>query len=133
MGDVVKCPCAGTNLDRLLQPTILALLADSDIHGYGLIRKIVDSSIFAKEKPDAAGIYRFLKTLEHRGLVESKWDISATGSPKKVYRITHDGVQCLQTWIETLEEYRTSIDHLLDDAKGMLGSYRARRSDSEIN
>lgn len=132
MNDFVRCPCAGINLDRLVQPIILALLAQEDLHGYGLIQKIVDSSMFTKEKPDPTGIYRFLKTLESRGLVLSNWDLSSPGPPKKIYRITTDGVACLETWIKTLEEYMTSIDHLLEDAKGMLQSFRDRGTHGEI-
>lgn len=28
------CPCSSTTLDQLVQPDILAILADSQVHGY---------------------------------------------------------------------------------------------------
>lgn len=127
MNDLDRCPCAGINLDKLVQTTILALLAESDLHGYGLIKKIMDWSMFGGEKPDPTGIYRFLKILEKRGLVISEWDLAAIGPPKKVYKITSDGVTCLEKWIETLDEYRTSVDHLIRNAKAMLERSRTGR------
>ncbi len=122
MNDLDQCPCAGINLDKLLQPTILALLAESDLHGYGLIQKIVNSVVFRNGRPDPTGIYRFLKIMETRGLVISEWDLTAVGPPKKTYKITSDGVTCLARWIETLEEYRTSVNRLIRTAKAVLES-----------
>lgn len=120
MNDLDHCPCAGINLDKLVQPTILALLARQDLHGYGLVQKITEDKLFAGEKPDPTGVYRFLKILEQRGLVTAEWELPDSGPSKKVYRITPEGVACLERWIVTLEEYRLSIDTLLSGAKSTL-------------
>ena len=122
MLDFDQCACAGINLDKLVQPTILLFLAEEDLHGYGLIQKLMESPMFKGEKPDPTGIYRFLKSMEERRLVVSSWDIAETGPPKKVYRITGEGEACLQRWISTLREYLASIETLVAAADGILAS-----------
>ncbi|AFM23603.1 PadR family transcriptional regulator [Desulfomonile tiedjei] len=120
MKDLDQCPCAGINLDKLVQPTILALLAREDLHGYGLVQKITEYPMFAGDKPDPTGVYRFLKILEQRGLVTAEWELADSGPPKKVYKITAEGIECLERWIVTLDEYRRSIDTLLSGARSTL-------------
>jgi DNA-binding PadR family transcriptional regulator len=125
MLDFDQCACAGINLDKMVQPTILLFLAEQDLHGYGLIHKLTDSPMFKGEKPDPTGIYRFLKSMEERRLVVSSWDIAETGPPKKVYRITGEGEACLQRWTNTLREYLTSIETLVAAADRILESRTA--------
>lgn len=113
MLDLDQCSCAGNNLDKLLQPTILLLLSQQESHGYGLVDKIRESPMFNGMKPDPAGVYRTLKTMEDHGLVASRWDLVESGPPRKLYQITADGAGCLAVWMQTLKEYRASIDALL--------------------
>lgn len=40
MLDQDRQPCCGKNLDKLIQPTILVLLAREELHGYALVRRI---------------------------------------------------------------------------------------------
>jgi len=120
MLDFDQCACAGVNLDKLVQPTILLFLAEQDLHGYGLVQKLSDSPMFKGEKPDPTGIYRFLKSMEDRQLVVSVWDLAESGPPKKIYTITGEGVECLQRWTSTLRDYLTSIETLVTAADGIL-------------
>ena len=89
--DLIGCPCTGATLDKLIQPAILAVLADGPIHGYGLAERLGVMPAFAGEKPDVSGVYRFLKAMERRGLVSSSWDLSENGPAKKTYAITAAG------------------------------------------
>ena len=113
MFTLTDCPCEGKTLDRLIQPAILAVLAKGPVHGYRLAARIGEIPGFARRKPDVSGIYRFLTTMERKGLVVAAWDTSAHGPAKKSYRITADGRRCLARWIASLEEYRRSIATLL--------------------
>jgi DNA-binding PadR family transcriptional regulator len=97
----------------MIQPAILAVLAEGPLHGYKLARRISEIPDFVTEPPDVSGIYRFLKTLESRGLVVSDWDTSGTGHAKKLYKITPDGKKCLKNWRQTLKNYRKTIESLL--------------------
>jgi DNA-binding PadR family transcriptional regulator len=55
-----KCSCKGYNLDKLLQPNILSLLATRDMHGYVVIQELEKLDLFNGEKIDNTGIYRTL-------------------------------------------------------------------------
>jgi len=107
------CPCVGATLDKLIQPAMLAILAQGPLHGYELARKIGDIPHFLDESPDVSGIYRVLKSLESRGIVTSDWDISQGGRPKRIFALTDVGHQCLENWILTLQNYRKAIGALL--------------------
>jgi DNA-binding PadR family transcriptional regulator len=85
MSELVACPCDGGTLDRLIQPAILVVLADGPLHGYRLAERISELPGFAGQRPDASGVYRFLKVMEGKGLVCSSWDISGSGPAKKAY------------------------------------------------
>jgi DNA-binding PadR family transcriptional regulator len=124
MLDLANCPCAGETLDRLIQPEILATLMSGPLHGYGIAERIGEMSGFGGAKPDMSGVYRFLKSMETKGLVVSAWDTSKSGPAKKTYRITKTGEACLRTWISTLEEYRSRITHLLRAVRSSLDQNR---------
>jgi DNA-binding PadR family transcriptional regulator len=111
------CPCVGSTLDKLLQPAILAVLADGPIHGYRLAERLGTLSGFAGQKPDTSGIYRHLKAMEGRGLVAFSWNAPTAGPAKRIYRITREGQRCLARWVQTLEEYRNRITSLLATAR----------------
>ncbi len=108
------CPCAGRNLDKLVQPAILAVLAREDAHGYALVQRLAEMPIFRGRKPDATGVYRFLRQMEDRALVTSTWDTSETGPAKRLYSLTMAGRACLVRWMETLSTYRDAIGELLE-------------------
>jgi DNA-binding PadR family transcriptional regulator len=115
--ELADCPCSGGTLDKLIQPAILVVLAGGPLHGYRLVERLGGMRILAGQRPDASGVYRFLKTMETKGLVVSNWDTSGTGPAKRVFQITAQGASCLRTWIATLEEYREGITSLLKAAR----------------
>ena len=114
------CPCLGRNLDKLVQPAILALLTETPMHGYALAERIGRMPVCRGDVPNPTGVYRFLKTMEQRGLVSSQWDAAQRGPHRKVYQITDDGRACLEHWIAALEPYRQGIDALIRLAKRSL-------------
>lgn len=117
MLDFDSCPCAGATLDKLIQPAILAVLAEGPLHGYKLSERIGKLPMHGGRRPDVSGVYRFLKTMERKGLVVSTWDVSGSGPAKKCYEITPAGRECLGRWIQTLEAFRTEIGVLLKVAR----------------
>jgi PadR family transcriptional regulator, regulatory protein PadR len=111
------CPCTGGTLDKLIQPAILAVLAEGPAHGYRLAERIGAMPGFGGQKPDVSGIYRFLKGMERKGLVVSAWDLSESGPARKTYRIAPPGEKCLRRWVRTLEDYRKGLTALLKTAR----------------
>jgi DNA-binding PadR family transcriptional regulator len=122
--DLDSCPCGGNSLDRLVQPSLLTVLAGGPIHGYGLAERLREMGICCGRAPDMAGIYRTLQWMEEKGLVASTWEVAERGPAKRSYELTSAGRECLAHWIETLEEYRTGINALIRIAKRAIPSRR---------
>jgi len=113
MIDLAGCPCTGKNLARLVHPAILAVLAHESLHGYLILERLADAAMFRDQPPDPAGVYRILKTMEQEGLVTCAWDLQSSGPARRQYTITDRGLTCLRTWLETLMNYRNSVDRLV--------------------
>jgi poly-beta-hydroxybutyrate-responsive repressor len=108
------CACDGRTLARLVQPAILAALAQSEAHGYMIVHRLSEMPMYCGHTPDTTGVYRFLRQMERKGLVSSEWEASAAGPAKRLYRITDEGRGCLRRWVKTLTEYRNAIESLLE-------------------
>jgi DNA-binding PadR family transcriptional regulator len=109
-----QCPCSGRNLDKLIQPAVLAILAAKALHGYRIVQSLGGMPMFRGHEPDNTGVYRFLNAMEERGLLTSAWDISGSGPAKKLFDLTAEGRKCLAKWVVTLREYRQQIGELLE-------------------
>jgi PadR family transcriptional regulator PadR len=114
-----KCSCLGYNLDKLIQPNILILLAKKKLHGYSIVKELEKKDLFKGESPDNTGVYRALKKLEENGFVQFEWDTEGTGPAKKIFTITKQGRSCLSNWGVTLENYCTMINQIIDDIKNI--------------
>lgn len=110
-----RCSCKGYNLDKFLQPNILILLAQENLHGYSIIQKLDEERNFFGEKFDSTGVYRTLQTMEKNLLVESSWDVEGAGAARKTYQITAEGRSCLANWADTLSWYQEIINELISD------------------
>lgn len=120
METIKKCPCMGVNLDKLIQPATLMILAKENFHGYILVQKLQETCILQGKKPDPSGVYRCLRLLEQRGLVTAAWDVSDPGPAKKLYKITEAGMECLGNWADTLEKYQRSLGMFLISVKSAI-------------
>lgn len=115
-----RCSCKGYNLDKFLQPNILILLAQENLHGYSIIQKLEEERNAFGEKFDSTGVYRTLQTMEKNLLVESSWEVEGTGAARKTYQITAEGRACLANWVDTLSWYQSTISELISDIKETL-------------
>jgi len=111
------CPCTGRNLDKLLHAAILALLAQSPLHGYELVRRLAALKMFQGRKPDPTGVYRLLKQMEKDGLLRSTLTLSKAGPAKRTNQITAEGRRCLWQWRETLEAFQAAVGEILKSIK----------------
>lgn len=112
--EIQSCSCIGSNLDKLLQPMILTILSGQEGHGYAIIQALEEME---GAKVDKAGAYRTLKILEERGKISSYWLDSEDKQKKRIYQITEDGKDCLQNWIETLNNYKMKMDRIIHKAE----------------
>jgi DNA-binding PadR family transcriptional regulator len=98
----------------LIQPAVLAILAQKALHGYRIVGSLANMPMFKGHEPDNTGVYRFLNAMEERGLLTSAWDMSDTGPARKLFDLTRQGRQCLAKWVATLRDYREQIGELLE-------------------
>jgi poly-beta-hydroxybutyrate-responsive repressor len=114
-------------LAKLLQPAILTVLAEGELHGYRIVERLADMPVLSGSPPDSTGVYRFLRSMEGRGLLTSSWDTSSRGPAKRLYRLTGDGRKCLARWVKTLTQYCHEIDDLLGLSRHALAAKRKRK------
>jgi DNA-binding PadR family transcriptional regulator len=115
----IKCSCRGYNLDKLIQPNILIILAKQNLHGYLIIQEL-EKNLFYEEKIDNTGVYRALKILEEKEMIRFEWVLEESGPAKKNYMITEKGIECLKNWVDTLDNYKLSIEKIILDARKTL-------------
>ena len=113
MPDKRNCACEGHTLDRMLQPTVMAILAKGPQHGYALVERLCESPLLMGTKPDDTGVYRLLKMLEGQRLVRHEVAESELGPSKRIYELTDLGRECLSKWIDTLDGYQKDVGRLV--------------------
>lgn len=84
----------------LLEPVLLMLLSEAPGHGYGLTQRV--EAILPGT--DTSPVYRALRDLQRRGLVDGVWSPAGRGPVPRVYELTTAGRARL--W-EMVEEVRT--------------------------
>jgi DNA-binding PadR family transcriptional regulator len=104
-------------LAKLVHPAILTILSSGPLHGYRIVQHVARTPVLGGNRPNPTGVYRVLRGLEEGGFVTSTWDLSERGPARRSYRLTGAGRQCLNQWIETLDDYRRAIGRLLSTAR----------------
>lgn len=115
-----KCACCGSNLDRFLQPIILSILTAGPLTGYAIVKRIADYSTFKGNGPDPTGVYRYLKIMAAKGMLQRVEGEDG----KDLYALGPDGPACLERWLGTLEEYAQQVDTLRTELAGSLAAAR---------
>jgi PadR family transcriptional regulator PadR len=102
---------AEARVARFSEPALLLLLRDRPSHGYELIDSLAE--LIPGRRVDMGNLYRTLRALEARGLVDSEWDAEAPGPAKRKYELTDSGHTALGEWAATLEHVRDRINEFL--------------------
>lgn len=89
---------------------VMALLRDRDCYGLELARTLVASGEIVSSE---GTIYPLLSRLRNDGLVETFWQESDQGPPRRYYTLTDRGRESLKLFIEHWERFRTAVDRLL--------------------
>lgn len=91
---------------------VLGLLAEEDMYGYSIIRKIEtrSKSLFHVSE---GSLYPILHSMENDGLLESYRKISEIGKERKYYRITAKGRFQLCMRMEEWKLFTDSVSNVL--------------------
>jgi PadR family transcriptional regulator PadR len=98
--------CREGRLCSFLQAQLLLLLAEGASHGYDLLGRL--------ERPEDPGLlYRTLRLLEAAGYVRSKWETEGGGPARRLYTITPEGDEYLETWAANVRQIRDRMERFL--------------------
>ena len=90
-----------------LVPVILLSLREWNSYGYELMER---ATAFGFEAMNPGTLYRTLRQMEKDGIVESSWETSKGGPARRMYSITDTGVDYLDFWAKSLEQYQRTMD-----------------------
>ncbi len=95
-----------------IQYCVLALLRDRDRYGFELTRELADADGLVTSE---GTVYPLLARLRQEGLVETTWQESSQGPPRRYYRLTAEGQQALDAFTAQWRRFRDAIDAVLDE------------------
>ncbi|CAM5778811.1 PadR family transcriptional regulator [Cellulomonas persica] len=75
-------------------PLVLGILADGDLHGYAILKRVDELSGGRMQWTDGM-LYPLLHRLERNGLVRATWGLSEAGRRRKHYALTPAGQEAL--------------------------------------
>ena len=95
----------------VLEFCVLALLRDGERYSFDLVRALGDTEGLVTSE---GTLYPLLGRLRREGMVQSTWRESATGPPRRYYRITNDGDAALRGFASQWARFRESVDSLIE-------------------
>jgi PadR family transcriptional regulator PadR len=97
--------------NSILEPALLILLNEQPRHGYTLLS---DLEALGMNAIHPSVIYRILREMEGLEWIQSDWETEETqGPPRRIYRLTPQGDDALQTWRYELKKNQDLISNLL--------------------
>ncbi|MGH3733035.1 MAG: PadR family transcriptional regulator [Acidimicrobiales bacterium] len=89
---------------------VLALLRSGDRYGFEITRDLAEAGGLVTSE---GTVYPLLTRLRNDGLVDTYWQESNEGPPRRYYRITPEGEMSLKPFIEQWERFRDAVDAIL--------------------
>lgn len=96
----------------VLEFCVLALLQKESTYGFDLVSKLsaIDNMVTSE-----GTIYPLLARLRRSGHVETSWQESESGPPRRYYRVTPTGMGALSSFEADWGRFKRSIDAILGD------------------
>jgi PadR family transcriptional regulator, regulatory protein PadR len=94
-----------------LQYCVLALLAKEERYGFDLVRALAEMDGMVTSE---GTIYPLLSRLRRDGLVESTWQESPAGPPRRYYKLTEAGRAALAGFRLEWRRFRDAVDHFVE-------------------
>lgn len=103
-----------TELRRgVLEFCVLALVRQEETYAFDIVRVLAGAGSLVTSE---GTIYPLLSRLRRDGLVTTSWRESASGPPRRYYRITPDGRRALDGFTGDWARFRDAVDALLSAA-----------------
>ena len=90
---------------------VLAILEDGERYGFDLVRSLaeVDGMVTSE-----GTIYPLLSRLRRDQFVETSWQESTEGPPRRYYRLTDTGRAALDAFRQEWGRFRDAVDHFVE-------------------
>jgi PadR family transcriptional regulator, regulatory protein PadR len=98
---------------------VLAILREGERYGFELVRELTAADGLVTSE---GTIYPLLSRLRREGLVETSWQESNQGPPRRYYRITKQGNTALESFVDQWIRFRSAVDGVLE-----LGGIKSQR------
>ena len=95
----------------VLEFCVLALLREGEQYSFDLVRALGNAEGLVTSE---GTLYPLLARLRREGMVHSTWRESATGPPRRYYRITDAGDAALRAFASQWAQFRESVDTLME-------------------
>ncbi len=93
----------------VLEFCVLALLRDEARYGFDLVHTLSERGLVMTE----GTLYPLLSRLRRTGVVETFWQESPAGPPRRYYRLTPAGAAVLNAFTVEWGRFRDTVDSLL--------------------
>jgi PadR family transcriptional regulator PadR len=90
---------------------VLALLRDHERYGFELTRELAEADGLVTSE---GTIYPLLSRLRQDELVETFWQESPQGPPRRYYRLTKKGSSALDSFVVQWRVFRNTVDMLIE-------------------
>lgn len=94
----------------VLEYCVLALLRGGSRYGVELLRELGKVDIMVTSE---GTIYPLLSRLRREGLVETTWQESTSGPPRKYYELTPAGARALEEFTAEWSRFHAAVLHFL--------------------
>jgi PadR family transcriptional regulator, regulatory protein PadR len=96
----------------VLEYCVMALLEREDRYGFELVEHLAGINGMGISE---GTIYPLLSRLRRDGLLQSYWEESPSGPPRRYYRLSPSGKKDLGTFREDWERFRNAVDRVLKE------------------
>src|SRR5437016_2185958 len=91
---------------------VLALLRDRERYGFERTRALADAGGLVMSE---GTVHPLLSRLRQDGMVETFWQESTQGPPRRYYRLTDHGRLALATFTAQWRKFRDAVDQLISE------------------
>lgn len=99
-----------------LQLAVLALLASQPRYGFDIVEAL---AVHPGLDVNAGTVYPLLTRLKNAALVETTWQESPVGPPRKYYRLSAEGERTLAAQRSAWRQLSTTMNNLLQEHQGV--------------
>jgi PadR family transcriptional regulator, regulatory protein PadR len=107
----VQAPLISQMRRGTLQYCVLALLVNEARYGFDLVKELGEVEGMVTSE---GTIYPLLTRLRKEGLVETSWQESPSGPPRRYYSLTAAGHAALEAFAKEWTRFRDAVDHVLE-------------------